>query len=281
MTDREACRRMLMRWADENSYSLDDAIEDLRVVLADTTLSARVPAESELKFPPGYCLDPNGRMIAPEGKGEDFDFGYEVGYREAFGTLKRAALSASASAVPVAPSIFARMEDGRMAEVAAESALEEILGVDLLGIGFDDYDSSFEIYPMPEVQDVIVSEEQHAKIMALGCSRYWINFPDDTERYGRGERHPGHKGSWERFNSGATPTGVDEGPEIRRNADGSLDEVVARGDFHLEQMSATHWWMAINYDGERRICVNLQSKATIKAFAEDEGGRALSSTRGE
>ena len=58
-------------------------------------------------------------------------------------------------------------------------------------------------------------------------------------------------------------------PEVRTNDDGTLDEVVGRGYFHLEQMSATHWWMAFE-SGGRRVHVNLHSKATIKANAEGE-----------
>lgn len=58
-------------------------------------------------------------------------------------------------------------------------------------------------------------------------------------------------------------------PEIRRNEDGTLDEVVATGQYHLEQMSATHWWMAVQYPGGR-VTVNLHSKATIKGYAEIE-----------
>ena len=54
--------------------------------------------------------------------------------------------------------------------------------------------------------------------------------------------------------------------EIRRNPDGSLDEIVAPG-FHLEQMSDTHWWMEI---GEG-LHVHLYAKrGTIRANVEDE-----------
>jgi len=58
-------------------------------------------------------------------------------------------------------------------------------------------------------------------------------------------------------------------PEIR-NKGGSLDEVFAEGcTFHLEQMSATHWWMAVECGG-KRVHINLHSRATIKASAETE-----------
>lgn len=66
----------------------------------------------------------------------------------------------------------------------------------------------------------------------------------------------------------------DGGIEIRCNADESLDEVCA-ANFHLEQMSATHWWMAID-DARGSVHVNLHSKATIKAFVDDERATAPS-----
>ena len=38
--------------------------------------------------------------------------------------------------------------------------------------------------------------------------------------------------------------------EIRRNEDGSLDEIVASDvAIHLEQMSDGHWWMSIEKHG--------------------------------
>jgi len=55
------------------------------------------------------------------------------------------------------------------------------------------------------------------------------------------------------------------------NQDGTLDELFASGArFHIEQMSATHWWMEVEC-GKKRIHVNLHSKATIKANVLDEG----------
>ncbi len=48
-------------------------------------------------------------------------------------------------------------------------------------------------------------------------------------------------------------------PEIRRNDDGTLDEVVARDAVvHLEQMDDDHWWMCIESGGES-VHVNLWS----------------------
>ena len=43
---------------------------------------------------------------------------------------------------------------------------------------------------------------------------------------------------------------MSESIEIRRNEDGSLDEIVARDvAIHLEQMSDGHWWMSIEKHG--------------------------------
>jgi hypothetical protein len=99
----------------------------------------------------------------------------------------------------VARTLMARMEDGMMATAEAEGALTEIVGVELLGIGWDWYDRSFEIYP-EEADDIVLTPEQHAAILALGCSRYWINFKDGTERYCNGERKPSSSNRWEAHN---------------------------------------------------------------------------------
>jgi len=64
--------------------------------------------------------------------------------------------------------------------------------------------------------------------------------------------------------------------EIRRNDDGSLDEVVAcRPRFvHLEQMDTDSWWLRIDIDGKRAVVVNFwtgkgsRRGVAIKAEAE-------------
>lgn len=42
------------------------------------------------QWPDGYCLDPNGKMSIPFGKEEDFNFGYEIGFKEAWEILNDA-----------------------------------------------------------------------------------------------------------------------------------------------------------------------------------------------
>ncbi|SAL59342.1 hypothetical protein AWB71_03271 [Caballeronia peredens] len=47
---------------------------------ADT---AGAKLEHEIKWPEGYCRDPNGRICVPKGKDIDFNFGYDLGYYDA------------------------------------------------------------------------------------------------------------------------------------------------------------------------------------------------------
>ena len=54
--------------------------------------------------------------------------------------------------------------------------------------------------------------------------------------------------------------------EARFNDDGTLDEVVGFGTFHLEQMDSGHWWMQLGPH-----MVNLRAKGKVKAnFGENE-----------
>ncbi len=57
-------------------------------------------------------------------------------------------------------------------------------------------------------------------------------------------------------------------PEVRRNDDGSLDEVVAHNAFvHLEQMDDDQWWLGVTV-GLSTVHVNLSSKKRIRAIVE-------------
>ena len=51
---------------------------------ADSKLENFMLKFGEADFPAGYCLDPNGKMSVPFGREEDFNFGYEIGFREAW-----------------------------------------------------------------------------------------------------------------------------------------------------------------------------------------------------
>lgn len=53
--------------------------------------------------------------------------------------------------------------------------------------------------------------------------------------------------------------------EVRRNDDGSLDEIVGSGRYHLEQMADDHWWMQLGPH-----IVHLMAKGKITAITETE-----------
>jgi hypothetical protein len=50
--------------------------------------------DSEVVFPDGYCLDPNGNICIPYGKDIDFHFGYDLGFEEAWQILTSASRAA-------------------------------------------------------------------------------------------------------------------------------------------------------------------------------------------
>lgn len=67
--------------------------------------------------------------------------------------------------------------------------------------------------------------------------------------------------------------------EIRYNANGTLDEVVADHPkhFHLEQMSNWHWWMRIEMENGEAVTVDLatssKSRAHVKQSWRGDKGR--------
>lgn len=66
---------------------------------------------------------------------------------------------------------------------------------------------------------------------------------------------------------------------VRFNEDGSLDEVIGTGIFHLEQMDNNHWWMQLGPH-----MVNLSARGKVKAiFGKNEaqgGGKIVPEPRG-
>lgn len=103
------------------------------------------------------------------------------------------------------PNLFQRMLSGLFAEIDAQRTIEGILGLEwdsLAGLSWDYYDESFEIYAPEDVLDIVVTDEQHTQILALGCSRYWINFADGTERYCRGASQSSAFPRWRKFDEG-------------------------------------------------------------------------------
>lgn len=92
------------------------------------------------------------------------------------------------------------------AQGAVEHALEELFGDNsILGIGWDSYDSSLEIYVW-QAEDLCPTPEQRDAILALGFVQFWINFKDGTERHcsaaSTGERRTCTHNRWDCYNQG-------------------------------------------------------------------------------
>ena len=58
--------------------------------------------------------------------------------------------------------------------------------------------------------------------------------------------------------------------EVRRNDDGTVDEIVANGMVHIEQMDDDHWWMAIYMNGEKHDINFYSNGASIHCRVETE-----------
>lgn len=81
-----------------------------------------------------------------------------------------------------AKSLFEKMAAGLEAEYQCEESIAKILDIELVGISFDSYDKSMEIYP--ELNDELnITDAQVTAIFALGCMRFWINYPNGTDQY--------------------------------------------------------------------------------------------------
>jgi hypothetical protein len=60
--------------------------------------------------------------------------------------------------------------------------------------------------------------------------------------------------------------------EVRRNEDGTVDEIVSGNiEFlHVEQMDNGHWWIGITLKNKKRLMLNFTSKRKIKASVEED-----------
>jgi hypothetical protein len=58
--------------------------------------------------------------------------------------------------------------------------------------------------------------------------------------------------------------------EIRRNEDGTVDEVVVCGNVHVEQMDTGHWWIGIDPADGRLLHLNLHARGKITLNVEDD-----------
>lgn len=64
-----------------------------------------------------------------------------------------------------------------------------------------------------------------------------------------------------------------EGAErVKRNQDGSLDELVVRQveTFHIEQMDRESWWIGLSLADGRSIRIDIWSKAAVYVRADTE-----------
>ena len=79
-------------------------------------------------WPAGYCRDPNGKMSIPAGEEEDFNFGYDVGFQEAWEILNSAISAAGKSPTSQQERLLQDMHDaGREVDrVMAEPAPEAV-----------------------------------------------------------------------------------------------------------------------------------------------------------
>lgn len=68
---------------------------------------------------------------------------------------------------------------------------------------------------------------------------------------------------------------MDDKHEIRRNDDGSVDEVVTWGWIHIEQLATNSWWIGIDTADGRLLHVNFHAKGRISILVEDEGPSTL------
>ena len=97
--------------------------------------------------------------------------------------------------------LFSRMEDGHYAKCELENYVQEVLGIELLGISFDVYDMSLEIFPMELEPEFEMTIEKRDKIKECGCLAFWINFQDGTQIYMAGTRKPGGINLWKQYNN--------------------------------------------------------------------------------
>ena len=107
------CNGMNCTSTDGHSHSPECRAEHAAAVAGGRFVKGDAPAvdagahqySKHVKWPEGYCLDPNGVMCCPEGKHEDWSFGYDMGYADALAvraTLSARTEAAAGAADPVA-----------------------------------------------------------------------------------------------------------------------------------------------------------------------------------
>lgn len=93
----------------------------------------------------------------------------------------------------------------------------------------------------------------------------WLHLLDmrDSEAWQRGYAQGLKRATETPAAQAAPPAAVEATTEVRLNDDGTLDEVVGSGAFHLEQMDANHWFLQVG-----SIAVWLRAKGKITATSE-------------
>lgn len=99
---------------------------------------------------------------------------------------------------------FSRLTAGTNAVNEMTNGIEKLMGIELLGLSWDTYDDSLEIYTH-SATDFRATDEQHAAILAYGCNQYWINFKDRTERHGQGDKHASASNRWDQYDRSIHP----------------------------------------------------------------------------
>lgn len=168
------------------------------------------------------------------------------------------------------------------AQGAVEHALEELFGDNsILGIGWDSYDSSLEIYVW-QAPDLCPTHEQVDSVLALGFVQFWINYQDGTERHcskaSVGARHACTHNRWDAYNNGHLKTRKLERelsevtrerdelrgkkwtqPEAQRLLD--FQDAAAQGDIN-EAYNAIYWLVAGRAENQFKIWEEVTALAT-------------------
>lgn len=90
--DWQAPEGLIKGWVETNRDAIPEHATNIRPLYARPAPAEPVNARllDVAVWPAGYCRDPNGKMSIPAGKEEDFNFGYDVGFEEAWEILNSA-----------------------------------------------------------------------------------------------------------------------------------------------------------------------------------------------
>ena len=124
--DWQAPEGLIKGWVETNRDAIPEHATNIRPLYARPAPAEPVNARllDVAVWPAGYCRDPNGKMSIPAGKEEDFNFGYDVGFQEAWEILNSAISAAGKSPTSQQERLLQDMHDaGREIDrVMAEAA---------------------------------------------------------------------------------------------------------------------------------------------------------------